>query len=464
MPERLSALDASFLYLEGPAMHMHVAGLSILDPSTRPDGRLPFEDVEAVIASRIHIAPRFRQRILTVPGNLGRPVWVDDHRFDLGYHLRRLGLPEPGGRRELAEVVQQVLSRPLDRGRPLWDVYFIDGLQDGLVALLMKAHHALVDGIAAMHLASAIFDLAPGVPEPGPPEPWTPEPVPSPGELVLDALVEQVLHPVEALVRAAETVMEAPSRAAASLSATMSGVRDILGMGQRPRSSLDVRIGPNRRFAMADAPVERFKAVKNALGGTVNDVILTAVAAGLHELLRARGETTRGRTLRALVPVSVRTEEQRGLIGNRIAPAFVDIPVGPMSPRTRLARVRAGTAHLKESMMAMSADAIINLGTYAPPALHSMAARLLSRGEWFNVVISNVPAPQVPLYLAGAKLLASYPSLPLGENSALSVAVTSLAGTMAFGLTGDYDAMPDVDLLAAGIEHAIADLCKAAGV
>lgn len=464
MPERLTALDASFLYLERPSMHMHVAGLSILDPSTRRDGRLRFEDVAAVIASRIHLAPRFRQRVLTVPGNIARPVWVDDERFDLGFHLRRSALPEPGGRRELADAVQRVLSRPLDRSKPLWEVYVFEGLQDGLVALLLKVHHAMIDGIAAMHIASAIFDTTPGRRKLEPPQPWKPEPAPSPSELIRDALEEQLLHPVEALLEATEAAVQAPAIAALRLGAVVSGVRDILGMGRRPSSPFDVRIGPNRRFAMAEAPVQRFKDVKNALGGTVNDVVLAAVAGGIHELLKARREATRGRTLRAMVPVSVRTKDERAVIGNRVAPAFVDIPVGSMSPRTRLARVREATHHLKGSLQALGADAIINLGTFAPPALHSMAARVVSKGRWFNLVVSNIPAPQVPLYLAGAKLLANYPSMPLGENSALSVAVTSLAGTMAFGLTGDWDGMPDIDFLASAIEGSIDELCKAAGV
>ncbi|MBI2237475.1 MAG: wax ester/triacylglycerol synthase family O-acyltransferase, partial [Actinobacteria bacterium] len=313
MPDRLTALDASFLYLERPAMHMHVAGLSILDPSTRPDGRLPFEDVAAVIASRIHLAPRFRQRVLTVPGNIARPVWADDERFDLGFHLRRSALPEPGGRRELADAVQRVLSRPLDRSKPLWEVYVFEGLQDGLAALLLKVHHAMIDGIAAMHMASAIFDTTPGPRKLESPQPWKPEPAPSPSELVRDALEEQLLHPVAALLDATEAAMQAPAIAALRLGAVASGVRDILGMGQRPSSPLDVRIGPNRRFAMADAPVQRFKDVKNALGGTVNDVVLAAVAGGIHELLKARREPTRGHTLRAMVPVSVRTEDERAV-------------------------------------------------------------------------------------------------------------------------------------------------------
>lgn len=462
-PERLSALDASFLYLERPAMHMHVAGLSVLDPSTRPGGRLAFEDVRSVIASRLHVAPRLRQKVAMVPFNVGLPLWVDDPDFDLGFHLCRAALPSPGGRRELADQVQRVLARPLDRSKPLWELYVIEGLEDGHVATLMKVHHAMIDGISGMHLAAALYDLTPE-PPPVPQAPaWHPQPEPSPQELLVDALVEELQHPVQALAGTIDAFRSSPGLAALGIGTVVSGLRSILDMGARPASPFDVRIGPNRRFAMTEAPVQRFKDVKDALGGTVNDVILTAVGGALHRLLRERKEPTSGRPLRAMVPVSVRNAGDAG-IGNRVAPAFVDIPVGRMGPKRRLAEIRAGTRHFKESMMAMSADTIIGLGAYAPGGLLAGAARLASRGPWFNLVVSNIPGPPQPMYLAGARLVANYPSMPLGQNSALSIACTSLAGTMAFGLTGDWDSMPDIDRLAIALEESFEEICKAAGV
>lgn len=462
-PERLSALDASFLYLERPAMHMHVAGLSVLDPSTRPDGRLKFEDVRSVITSRLHVAPRLRQKVAMVPFNVGLPLWVDDPSFDLGFHLRRAALPSPGGRRELADQVQRVLARPLDRSKPLWELYVIEGLEDGHVATLMKVHHAMIDGISGMHLAAALYDLTPE-PPPIPHAPaWHPRPEPSPQEILVDALIEEVQHPVQAVAAAIDAFRSSPVLAALGIGTVMSGLRSILDMGARPESPFDVRIGPNRRFAMTEAPVQRFKDVKDALGGTVNDVILVAVGGALHRLLRERKGPTAGRTLRAMVPVSVRSAGDAG-IGNRVAPAFVDIPVGRMGPKRRLAEIRAGTKHLKDSMMAMSADTIIGLGAYAPGGLLAGAARLASRGPWFNLVVSNIPGPPQPMYLSGARLVASYPSMPLGQNSALSIACTSLAETMAFGLTGDWDAMPDIDRLALALEESFEEICKAAGV
>jgi WS/DGAT/MGAT family acyltransferase len=461
-PERLTPLDASFLYLERPAMHMHVAALSVFDPSSRPDGRLRFEDVEANLASRIHLAPRFRHKVLTVPLNLGLPLWVDDPHFDLHFHVRRAALPAPGGRRELTQYAQRILSRPLDRTRPLWELYVIEGLEDGHVATLLKVHHAMIDGISGVRLAAALWDLEPEAP-PVPAAPaWRPEPEPSVDELMREAFQGLATHPVRALTDALEFARRQPVVAALNVGSVVSGVRSILDMGTRPESPFNVEIGPNRRFAIADTPLQRLKDVKNALGGTVNDVVLATVGGALHRLLRARKEPTRGRTLRVMVPVSVRAPGDRA-IGNRVAPALVDVPVGAMGAKRRLAEVRKGTEHLKSSMMALSADTIINLGAYAPGGLLAAVARAASLGPWFNLVVSNIPGPQQPMYLAGARLVASYPSLPLNRNSALSIACSSLGGTMAFGVTGDWDALPDAELLALGLEEALDELAKAAG-
>lgn len=461
--ERLSALDASFLYLERPAMHMHVAGLSVLDPSTRPDGRLRAEDVERVLAARLHLAPRLRQKVKMVPYGLALPVWVDDASFDLDFHLRRAALPSPGGRLELSDQAQRILSRPLDRTKPLWELYVIEGLEGGHVATLMKVHHAMIDGMSGMHLTAALFDLTPEVPDDPPAPAWEPEPEPSSQDLLRDATQSLVAHPMQALMNGIDAIRRSPAVAALDAGTVLSGFRSILDMGARPPSGLDVQIGPNRRFAIAEAPLQRFKDIKDALGGTVNDAVLTVVGGAMYRLLRDRKEPTRGRTLRVMVPVSVHGSRDASL-GNRVAPAFIDLPVGAMGPKRRLALVRAGTAHLKESMMAMSADAIIGLGAYAPGGMLAAAARLASRGPWFNLVVSNIPGPPQPMYLAGARLVAQYPSLPLGENSALSIACTSIGGTMAFGLTGDYDGIPDLQHLAFAIEESLGEVSKAAGL
>ena len=456
-PERLSSLDASFLYLEKPAQHMHVAALSIFEP--REDGPLRYDDVARVVRHRLHLAPRLRQRVLAVPGNLARPVWVDDDRFDVEFHLRRAALPSPGGRAELERAVARVLSRQLDRSKPLWELYVYEGLEHDRTAVLIKLHHALADGIGGMLIASALYDLAHDAPL-GPPEahPWVPATPPSAESLLTEAVGEQLLHPLGSLTHA----LERPARAARSLAEALTGVGTLLGMGPPPPGPFDVAIGSARRFATTEVPFEVLRDIKRARGVTVNDVVLAAVAGGLHDLLRSRGDVTAGRTLRVMVPVSVRSRAQAGDIGNRVAPAFVDVPVGRMSARTRLERVHAATEVLKRGGMAVGVDAIVGLGAYAPGALHATAARLISRGHWFNLVVSNVPAPQVPIYLAGARLLASYPAMPLGERSGLSVACTSLGGAMAFGLTADWDAAPDLHVLTRGIERGVEQLVSGA--
>ncbi|HZN42894.1 MAG TPA: wax ester/triacylglycerol synthase family O-acyltransferase [Actinomycetota bacterium] len=451
--ERLSGLDASFLYLEKPGVHMHVAGLSIFGP--REDGsRLTYDDVERVVEARLRLAPRLRRKLLAVPGNISRPLWVDDEHFDIDFHCRRSSVPSPGGRFELERAVGRVLSRPLDRTKPLWELYVFEDLSEDRTAILLKLHHAMADGIGGMMIASALFDLNPEAPLGASEDGWKPEPAPDQQELIVDAVGDVMLHPIQGLSHA----VRQPRILAETLAATADALRTVAGMGTPPRGPFDGRVGPNRRFATAERPFARFRTIKHELGGTVNDVVLSAVAGGLNALLEARGEKTKGRTLRAMVPVSVRSPGETGDIGNRVAPVFVDVPVGRMAARTRLRRVRAATARMKDSGMAVGADTIIGLGAYAPPALHATAARLVAQARWCNLVVSNVPAPQVPLYMAGAPLQANYPGMNLKEDCGLSIGCTSAAGTMAFGLTADWDLVPDIDVLARGIEAAIDDL------
>jgi WS/DGAT/MGAT family acyltransferase len=461
--QRLSGLDASFLYLERPSMHMHVGGVSVLDPSSLPGAKLSFDELARVITSRLHLVPRFRQKVVEVPWNAARPVWVDDAEFDVEFHIRRAALPTPGGRKELADFVQRVASRPLDRSKPLWEMYLIEGMEDGLVAILTKVHHAMIDGISGIDIATVLFDFVPE-PQVPVPQPWVPEQEPTRQQLFQTAVGEQLRNPLALIGETMNTLVRAPVRMAGSIGRSLGGVREILGLGAPPKGPFDGKVGPNRRFAMADSPVERFKAIKNAAGGTVNDVVLAVTAGALSKVMKARHETTRGRTLRAMVPVSVRADDEKMALGNRVSMIFVDLPVGPIDPVNRLHRVTAATQDLKESMMAVGADTIMNLSQYAPPTLHAMAARLVSRGHWFNVVVSNVPGPQVPMYIAGARLLAAYPVMPTAENVGLSIAVTSLAGTMGFGFTGDWDLVPDIDYLAASLEESVDELAKAAGV
>lgn len=457
--ERLSGLDASFLYLEKPGVHMHVAGLSIF--GARADGSLlTYDDVERVVEARLRLAPRLRRKLRSVPGNLSRPVWIDDERFDLDFHLRRASVPAPGGRIELERAVGRVLSRPLDRTKPLWELYVFEDLSVDRTAILLKIHHAMADGIGNMMIASALFDLTADAPTGEPDGAWSAEPAPPVQDLLRDAIEEAVLHPIQSLAHVARQ----PRIVAETVSATADALRTVAGMGTAPLGPFDGRVGPNRRFATAERPFAVFRGIKESLGGTVNDVVLAVVAGGVQALLESRGESTQGRSLRAMVPVSVRSPGEGGDIGNRVAPIFVDVPVGRMAARTRLRRVRAAAARIKDSGMAVGADTIIGLGAYAPPALHATAARLIAQARWCNLVVSNIPAPQVPLYFAGAPLEASYPAMNLKEDCGLSVACTSAAGTMAFGLTADWDRVPDIGVLARGVESEADRLAEAAGI
>lgn len=461
--ERLGPQDASFLYLETPTVHQHVGGVAILDPSTAPNGKLTYTDLVRVISSRLHLVPRFRQKVVFPPLAMARPVWVDDANFDLDFHMRRAALPSPGGRRELVAYVQRVISRPLDRTKPLWELYLIEGMDDGLVAILTKVHHSMVDGLAAIDLASAVYDFAPE-PQILTPPSWEPEPEPSRLDLLRDALRDQVTHPARGLADLAQRTLQTPARVAREAGDILGGIGEILGGGVfAPPSPFNRRVGPNRRFAMVEAPVQTFKDVKRSLGATVNDVVLATVAGGLYRLLRSRREPTRNRFLRAMVPVSVRSKDQRSAMGNRVSSIFVDLPVGPIGAKKRLSTIRERTKYLKESNYAVGAEFLMNIGSWAPPTIHAMAARLAARGRVINLVVSNVPGPQMPMYIAGAKLLAQYPIMPIAETMGLSIAVTSLAGTMAFGITADWDVLPDIDFLADSVEEALVELRKAAG-
>lgn len=462
MHERLSVLDASFLYMEKPNVHMHVGGVAILDPSTRSDGRLTAGDLTELIASRIHMVPRFRQKVATPPLGLGRPVWVDDVDFDLEFHVRRAALPAPGSGRELADFVQRVHSRPLDRTKPLWEMYVIEGLEDGFVAVLMKSHHAMIDGESGIDLATVLVDFTPEQQDISP-VPWEPEREPSGLDLVRRSLADQMANPVRALAEGVGWVLRAPRDAVAQARRVFGGLGSLLSLGQAPAGPFSAPVGPNRRFAMAEIPVADARTVKNALGGTVNDVVLTAVAGSLRTLLVRRGERVRGRSLRALVPVSIRDPSQQLAMGNQVSMFFLDLPIGAADAARRLRRITAATRELKSSHQAVAATALINSARWAPPTLHGLAARLLARQRVANLVVSNVPGPQGPIYLGGARLMVAYPVMPIGEAMGLSIAVTSLSGTMGFGFTGDWDSVPDIDVLAEGLLEAVDDLKKAAG-
>jgi WS/DGAT/MGAT family acyltransferase len=460
--DRLTALDAGFLHLERGGAHMHVASILVFEGD--PPG---YDELVAALDARLHLVPRYRQKLAHVPLGQGRPVWVDDPHFNLRYHVRHSALPEPGSDEQLKLLAARLFARPLDRTKPLWELSLVEGLEGGTrFAIVAKTHHALVDGVSGVDVTSVLFDTSP---DPTPPareaRQWVPRPEPADAELLAQALLERATVPAEA-ARGLRALTRAPRHALAEAGERLVGLGAMAWAGMRaaPPTPFNVPIGPHRRYTWVDADLPRFKAIKDALGGTLNDVVLAAVALALGRFLRRRGEPTDDLVLKAMVPVSVRADAQRGALGNRVAAMWAPLPVGERDPRTVFAEVSGAMRGLKESGQAVGAVALTALADFAPPTIMSQAARLQARQRLFNLVVTNVPGPQVPLYLLGRRLERFYPVVPLARNQALGIAIMSYNGRLGFGLLGDYDAMPDLDALGHDLERAIADLERAAGV
>jgi WS/DGAT/MGAT family acyltransferase len=460
-PDSLTGLDSSFLHLEQDAAHMHVAGCAIFEgePPTHT------ELVEA-IDSRLHLVPRYRQRLAFVPFGQGRPVWVDDPHLNLAFHVRHTALPAPGAEEQLMRMTGRVFSQALDRSRPLWEIWLVEGLSGGRFALLSKTHHALVDGISGVDIMTVLFDTSPDpMPVAPPDQPWVPKPMPSSAQLLADALRERATVPAEmvrgvrAAVRGPRTVAGRAVRSAAAL-----GELALTGLRPAPATLLNVPIGPHRRFTWVRGDLDQFKAVKNALGGTVNDVVLAAVAGALGRFLRLHGEATDGLELRAMIPVSVRADVERGALGNRVAAMWAPLPVGVTDPDDRLHAISDAMRELKASGQAVGAQVLTELAGFAPPTIVSQAARLQARQRLFNLVVTNVPGPQFPLYLLGRELESIFPMVPLAKNTALGIAILSYNGQLNFGLSGDYDALADIGVLADELRASIDELVAAAGL
>ncbi|MDQ3915435.1 MAG: wax ester/triacylglycerol synthase family O-acyltransferase [Actinomycetota bacterium] len=457
--ERLSVLDELFLHLEGPDSHMHVGGAAIFE-GPPPD----YEEVLDMIRRRLQMVPRFRQKLMTVPFGVGRPVWVDDTHFNLEYHVRHTALPHPGDDSKFRRLTARIMSQQLDRTKPLWEIWVAEGLTNDRFALISKTHHCLVDGVSGADIMSVILDLGPE-PQQVEPEPWRPDPEPTADRLLVDALRERLTSPAEIVRTLQSSVMDptkVPNRLLESVRALASFVGGSLDFA--PTSSLNRPIGPHRRFETVLVDLAEIKRIKNALGGTVNDVVLAAVTGGLRHLLKARGERVEDLTLRAMVPVSVRAEADRGALGNRVASMWAPLPVYEPDVRRRLETITATMGDLKQSGQAVGAQVLASLGEYAPPTIVAQAARLVARQRAFNLVVTNVPGPQIPLYTLGREMKEVYPVLPLADNTTLGVALLSYNGTIGFGLLGDYDTAPDLAVLAEGIEKSIAELSSVASL
>jgi diacylglycerol O-acyltransferase len=462
-PDRLSALDSTFLHLEDDSTaHMHVASVMVFE------GKAPTpQELVDHIVSRLHLVPRYRQRLAYVPLGQGRPVWTDDPHFNPRYHIRHTALPRPADDAALKLLAGRLFSQRLDRSKPLWEIWLVQRMAGERFALIAKTHHALVDGISGVDITTVLFDTDP---EPTatsrPPVPWTARPLPGSAKLLGEALLERTTVPGE-MTRGARALLRAPRRAASQLKDGLVsiGATALAGINApAPPSPFNVDIGPHRRYTFLDGDLAQFKAIKDALGGTLNDVVLASVTLALGRHLRAQGYDTEGLVLKAMVPVSVRADSQRGALGNQVAAMWAPLPVGLEDPVECLQRISSEMKSLKESGQAVGAQALVNLAGFAPPTILSQAARLQARQRFFNLVVTNVPGPQFPLYVLGRRLQVLYPVVPLARRQALGIAVMSYDGHLGFGLLADYDALPELEGIARDLRLSIASLARVAGV
>ncbi|HEY0165915.1 MAG TPA: wax ester/triacylglycerol synthase family O-acyltransferase [Jatrophihabitans sp.] len=461
MADRLNPLDVSFLYLEGRTTPMHVGGLAVFEP---PSEGFDYDTFVSLIERRISLVPRYRQKVRGVPGHLANPVWVDDGAFDLGYHVRRSALPRPGSDEQLRELVARVQSRALDRNRPLWEMYLVEGLAGGRFAMIQKTHHAMVDGIEAVDIGQVILDTTP-VPREIPEDLWMPRPEPGSADLVIGAVADLIRRPT-AVADTVRIGMADARNVASQVSAAVTGVLSAARVVARPApvSALNSVIGSQRRFAVARTELEDYRKVRKHRGGTVNDVVLATVTGAIRGWMLSRGEpVTPSTTVRAMVPVSIRGDEDSEQAGNRVSSYLVDLPVGEPNPMIRLSQVGYAMKAHKESGQSVGAEALAALSGFAPPTLHALGARAAASftRRLFNVVVTNVPGPQFPLYASGARMLEMFPVIPLAAGQAVSIGLTSYDGGVFFGLNADRDAMHDVEVLGSLIEESLAELVAA---
>ena len=461
-PDRLTALDSTFLHLEDhSSAHMHVASVMVFD-GTAPT----LQELVDHVLSRLHLVPRYRQRLAYVPFDQGRPVWADDPHFNPYYHIRHTALPHPADDAALKRLAGRLFSQRLDRSKPLWEIWLVQSMSGGRFALIAKTHHALVDGISGVDITTVLFDTAREPAPTAPASPWSAKPLPGSAKLLGEALVERSTVPAE-MLRGGRALLRAPRRAAKQLKDGLAsiGATTLAGINApAPPSPFNVEIGPHRRYTFVDADLAKFKAIKDSLGGTLNDVVLASVSLALGRYLRRGGHDTDGLVLKAMVPVSVRTKEQRGALGNQVAAMWAPLPVGVQNPAECLHTISSAMEDLKKSGQAVGAQVLTNLAGFAPPTILSQAARLQARQPFFNLVVTNVPGPQFPLYLLGRRLQVLYPVVPLAQRQALGIAVMSYDGHLGFGLLGDYDALPDLEKIASDLQWAITALARTAGV
>jgi diacylglycerol O-acyltransferase len=450
--EWMSAIDSSFLHIENDTTPMHIGGVSIFEGPPPP-----FEELREMVAGKLDLVPRYRQKVRFVPLAAGPPVWIEDPHFSLDYHLRHTAIPFPGSEAQLRQMASRVFSGALDRNKPLWELWVVEGLDDGRWALLSKVHHCMVDGVAATDLMSVMFS---DTTDRSSARPWAAPPEPSGLEVLLRTVVRRAspAGQIDTLQRALRT----PRETLRSLAEVARGAMSA-GRGLRPvsSSSLTGAIGPHRRWSWASVSLSDVKTVRVALGGTVNDVVLTLITNGFRSLLETRGEKIDvDRVIRTMVPVSVRRRGEKGVYNNRVSAVFAGLPVGLDDPAQRLAQIRAEMDGIKQSKQAVAGDVLSSMSGFAPPLLLALGSRLVTLSPRLNMhtATTNVPGPQQPVQTLGRRMLASYPFVPVVGSIRIVVAIFSYDGGLYFGVTGDYDGAPDIEALTDGIERGMHDL------
>jgi diacylglycerol O-acyltransferase len=457
--DRMSATDAGFFFAEGENTPMHVGSVSVFA------GPAPsYGDLVRLLLGKLPQVPRYRQRVRTLPLHLGRPLWVDDEHFQILYHVRHTAVPRPGSAEQLRNLAGRVLGQRLDMAKPLWEVWLVEGLADDRWAIISKVHHCMVDGVAGTDLLQLIFDVDPGAAHPEPVA-WHPEPGPSTVSTLAAGVQELVEQPARALAGGLLHAVRDPADVLRRGRAVGSALPGLARRAGTPSArSLNGPIGPHRRWAWVDTTFDQVKQVRRAHGGTINDVVLTAVAAGFRELLAGRGELDhddhRDLVVRAMVPVSVRRRDERGALDNQISAVLVDLPVGEPDPILRLGSVRRQMDARKKLMGAVDARAILAMGELLAPTLMAAGTRAASRaGQTFmQVTATNVPGPRVPLYVLGRQMQELHAYVPINMGSRVSIGIYSYLGAVTFGINADFDAFPDVDVLADGIRRGMETL------
>jgi WS/DGAT/MGAT family acyltransferase len=453
--DRLSATDAGFYYAESENAPLHVGSVAVFE------GPAPsYGDLVRLLLSKLPQVPRYRQRVREVPLNLGRPLWVDDPHFQILYHVRHTAVPKPGGQEQLRNLAGRVLGQRLDMAKPLWEVWLVEGLEDDRWAIISKVHHCMVDGIAGTDLMQVVFDLDPDA-EHTAPRDWTPQRNPSGLAMVAGALTETATGPLRQLTHGPSAVVDGTKGLVSSVRAAAATLPALARQALTPTArTLTGPIGPHRRWAWADAGFDELKTARTALGGTVNDVVLTAITRGFRDLLKGRGALGSDTVVRTMVPISIRQQGERGSLDNRVTAVFVDLPVGEPDPVARLAAIRRQMDDYKRTMQAVDARSIIAMGDFVAPTLLALGVRAsVQTGQtWCQAVTTNVPGPRVPLYVLGRRMVSAHPYVPIAGGTRISIGIFSYLDSMTFGINADFDAFPDVDVLSEGIRRGIDEL------